>query len=210
MARSRATIRTVDTAPDRSPANENAEALRHLGQLVRSRRKVLGFTLSEVAERTGLSTPFLSQVENGVGTPSLTSLFALARVLDTTAEALLAGPPIEPVVVIRAAGGTRYPVSDGGSGAERRQLTSTGEPFSAAEYIVEPGTDLGGFESSSGRDLLHVLEGGLTVEVRRNGDLECHALAAGDSILYDTGDAHRWRVSGDQRTRFLHIVAVAT
>lgn len=181
--------------------------MRRLGLLVRSRRRALGYTLSEVASRTGLSTPFLSQVENGIGTPSLTSLFSLARVLETTAEALLAGPPIEPVVVIRAGEGPRYPVTDVSSGAQRRQLTTHGEPVSAAEYIVDPGTDLGGFESSSGRDLLHVLEGQLAVEVRRDGAVTSHDLGPGDTILYDTSDAHRWCSSSDHRTRFLHIVA---
>lgn len=191
------------------PSNDNTDALRRLGRLVRLRRRELGFTLSELAERTGLSTPFLSQVENGLGTPSLTSLFAIARVLETTAEALLAGPPIEPVVVIRATEGAYYPVSDQEVGAQRRQITGTGEPFSAAEYIVEPGTDLGGFEASTGRDLLHVLAGRLTVDVRRDGAETSHDLVAGDTILYDTGDAHRWRVSGRAPTRFLHIVAGA-
>lgn len=197
-------------ASERSPTNANAEALRHLGQLVRAKRRALGYTLSEVALRTGLSSPFLSQVENGVGTPSLTSLFSLARVLDTTAEALLAGSPIEPVVVIRAAGGTRYPLSDRGSGALRRQLTTTGEPFSAAEYIVQPDTDLGGFEASAGRDLLHVLEGRLIVEVQSGSETTRHDLGPGDTILYDTADAHRWQVSSDTVTRFFHVVSASS
>lgn len=191
-------------------SDDNTVALRHLGHLVRSRRRALGYTLSDVSSRTGLSTPFLSQVENGVGTPSLTSLFSLARVLDTTAEALLAGPPVEPVVVITPSEGTRYPMSEHGSGAFRRQITGFGEPFSASEYIVEPGTDLGGFESSSGRDLLHVLEGTLTVEVARLGEVQSHDLAPGTTILYDTGNPHRWRVTGAARTRFLHIVSSDT
>ena len=207
MANGRTTTKPSGATGAPPPPNDNADALRRLGSLVRSRRRDLGFTLSEIAERTGLSTPFLSQVENGVGTPSLTSLFALARVLETTAEALLAGPPIEPVVVIRASEGARYPVSDQGSGAQRRQITGSGEPFSAAEYVVEPGTDLGGFEASSGRDLLHVIVGRLTVQVRRDGKETSHDLLPGDTILYDTGDAHRWRVSGKTATRFLHIVA---
>jgi transcriptional regulator with XRE-family HTH domain len=207
MPTGRSTAKRTSAAGPSPAPNDNADALRRLGRLVRHRRRELGFTLSELADRSGLSTPFLSQVENGVGTPSLTSLFAIARVLDTTAEALLAGPPIEPVVVIRASEGARYPVSDQGAGAERRQITGTGEPISAAEYVVAPGTDLGGFEASTGRDLLHVTAGRLTVEVRRDGVETSHDLLPGDTILYDTGDAHRWRVSGGSATRFLHIVA---
>jgi transcriptional regulator with XRE-family HTH domain len=199
----------VTATRDRSPAADNADALRRLGHLVRARRRTLGYTLADVADRTGLSVPFLSQVENGVGTPSLTSLFALARVLDTTAEALLAGPPIEPVVVVPADGGTRYPLSDDGSSSQRRQLTTVGEPFSAAEYVVEPGTDLGGFEASAGRDLLHVLDGALSVEVRCEGAVERHDIGAGDTIIYDAADPHRWSTSGRTTTRFLHVISAS-
>lgn len=174
---------------------------------MRSRRLDLGLTLRDLSGLSGLSTPFLSQVENGVGTPSLTSLFSIARVLGTTAEALLAGPDIAAVAVIRANEGTIYPISDGAAGAIRRQLTNAGEPFSAAEYVVDPGTDLGGFEASAGRDLLHVLEGSLQVEVRVDGAVVTHDLAIGDTIVYHTNDEHRWSVIGPERTRFLHIVA---
>lgn len=188
-------------------ASENARALRQLGQLVRARRRHLGLKLAELAERSGLSTPFLSQVENGVGTPSLTSLFAIARVLGTTAEALLAGPPAAAVVVVGADDGTFYPLLDGSEATRRRQLTAPGERISAAEYIIEPGADLGGFESSAGREMLHVLEGRLVVDVRRGDLVDSYDLAAGATILYDTTDAHRWRALDGGRTRFLHVVA---
>jgi transcriptional regulator with XRE-family HTH domain len=193
--------------PLTEPDETNAQALQRLGQRVRSRRQAMGFTLRDVSTRTGLSTPFLSQVENGVGTPSLTSLFSLARVLDTTAESLLAGPEVAAVAVIRAHEGTRFPVVDGLSAAIRRQLTGAGEPFSAAEYVIEAGTDLGGFEASAGRDMLHVLDGALTVEVRRDGGVSAFELGVGDTIIYNTHDEHRWSVSTRDRTRFLHIVS---
>lgn len=188
--------------------HDTAEALRRLGQQVRAQRLEEGLTLRQVAARTGLSTPFLSQVENGLGTPSLTSLFALARGLRTTAEALLAGPAPEPIIVVRADEGPTYPIVEGTDAAQRRQLTSPGEPFSVAEYVVDAGTDLGGFEASEGRDLLHVLEGALRVEVRTGDSVITHELDAGDTILYDTAEPHRWSVVGEHRTRVLHVVSV--
>ena len=80
--------------------DHDRRALRELGQAVRTRRAQLGLTLSQVAERSGLSAPFLSQVETSFAAPSLVSLFAIARVLDTTPERLLAGPVSADVVVI--------------------------------------------------------------------------------------------------------------
>ena len=117
MVRGHGQRSNVGGAPARRSAprhtDDNADAARSalggLRPVPAARARLYAVRL---ADRTGLSTPFLSQVENGVGTPSLTSLFALCPGAQTTAEALLAGPPIEPVVVIRAAEGACYPVSD--------------------------------------------------------------------------------------------------
>ena len=122
----------ADAQPDRREDHDQ-RALAELGQAVRSRRSQLGLTLSQVAERSGLSAPFLSQVETSFAAPSLVSLFAIARVLDTTPERLLAGPVSADVVVTPRGEGQRYPVTDAARGAFRRQLTGLGEPFSAAE-----------------------------------------------------------------------------
>jgi transcriptional regulator with XRE-family HTH domain len=195
---------------------QNADALRDLGSAVRERRRALGLTLNDVAERTGLSGPFLSQIETSFATPSLTSLFAVARVLDTTPERLLAGPPPAEIVLTRKGEGRRYDVTDAARSAQRRQLTGIAEPFSTAEYVVEPGTDLGDFNASEGRELIFVTGGRLIVDIRINsgagtgmgdGELTSHELSAGDSLIYSTSSQHRWRHVGRATTRFIHVVS---
>lgn len=194
-------LRAADGAPD-----VPADALGVLGHRLREQRRRNNLTLKELARRTGLSVPFLSQVENGK-TPSLASLFALARELDTTPEALLAGPAREDVAFVRADAGARYPYSDGERPAVRRQLTGEGEPFSAAEYVAEPDADLGGFQASPGRELIYVVAGGLLVEIRTPSGLTRHALGPGDTLAYSTTDEHRWSVVGQETTRFLHVLS---
>jgi len=61
-----------------------------LGLRIRFLRKAKGLTLARVASATGLSTGFLSQVENGQTNISLSALYRVARALDTTAPELLA------------------------------------------------------------------------------------------------------------------------
>lgn len=187
----------------------DTDALRNLGGAVRVRRKVLDLTLAEVAERTGLSVPFLSQIETSFAAPSLTSLFVIASALDTTPERLLAGPVPAEVVVTRRDEGQRYAVTDDDRPAQRRQLTGLGEPFSAAEYVVEPGMDLGGFYASRGRELLHVMTGSLIVDlVAGDGDdIVSHELSTGDLLMYPTSTRHRWRHAGRDTTRFLHVIS---
>lgn len=192
------------------PATEadaiDADALAELGQAVRARRNQLGLTLSKVAEGTGLSVPFLSQVETAFAAPSLISLFAIARVLDTTPERLLAGPVPGDVVVTRSGEGQRYVITDDAPNSFRRQLTGLGEPFSVAEYEVEPGSDLGGFFASDGREMIHVKVGRLAVDIETDdGELLTHELRADDTMVYTTAQRHRWRPLGRSCTRFVHV-----
>lgn len=198
----------VPPAAVNNKSDEELETLRDLGSAVRARRTELGMTLQALADRTGLSVPFLSQVETSFAMPSLTSLFSIARELDTTPELLLAGPAPAEVVFTRADEGQRYAVTDADHPAQRRQLTGLGEPFSVAEYVVEPGTDLGGYFASRGRELLYVTSGRLVVDiVDASGAETAHELAAGDSLVYPTCVQHRWRHVGRGTTRFVHVAA---
>ena len=177
--------------------DHDTRALQELGQAVRSRRNQLGLTLSQVADRSGLSVPFLSQVETSFAAPSLTSLFAIARVLETTPERLLAGPVSADVVVTGCDQGQRYDITDAPQTAFRRQLTGLDEPFSAAEYVVEPGSRLGGFFASEGREMIHVTQGMLAVDLDdADGHIVTHRLAAGDTMIYSTATRHRWHHLG--------------
>jgi transcriptional regulator with XRE-family HTH domain len=188
---------------------DDTEALREIGSAVRARRRQLGYTLRTIASGTGLSVPFLSQIENAAASPSLTSLFAIARFLETTPERLLAGPVSADVVLTHRSEGQLYAVTDAEDSALRRQLTGLGEPFSAAEYVVEPGTDLGDFYASDGREMIHVLTGQLAVDLIEESSEEAvvHQLEAGDTLIYTTSVRHRWRHHGDGPTRFLHVSA---
>ncbi len=174
---------------------------------MRARRQQLGLKLTDVAAGTGLSVPFLSQVETSFATPSLTSLFAIARVLETTPERLLAGPDPAAVVLTRSGEGREYSVTDADRAARRRQISGLDEPFSVSEYVVAPGADLGDFYASSGRELIYVTAGRLVVDLDTAGDVVSHELAAGDSLVYPTSLRHRWRHSGRATTRFVHVIA---
>ena len=58
------------------------EALREsLGTAIRDRRKSLGFTLSNVSERTGVSLGYLSQIELGKNSASIETLYRICVAL---------------------------------------------------------------------------------------------------------------------------------
>ncbi len=70
-----------------------------IGREVRTRRNQLELSLREVAELTGLSIGFLSQIENDQVSPSLSSLDQIARALRLPIYELLSSDDRDPVVL---------------------------------------------------------------------------------------------------------------
>lgn len=60
-----------------------------IDQIIREKRKALGLTQEQVAERLGVSTPAVSKWETGSTYPDITLLPALARLLETDLNTLL-------------------------------------------------------------------------------------------------------------------------
>ena len=65
-------------------------SLRTLGRALRVARTVRSIKRRDIAQRTGLSYAYLSQIERGVRTPSSRALQAIADALDMTPSELLA------------------------------------------------------------------------------------------------------------------------
>jgi transcriptional regulator with XRE-family HTH domain len=77
---------TVGGVVDAEPWKSQLESL---GNLIRSQRKLAQLSLRELAERTNVSNPYLSQIERGLHEPSVRVLRSIARALNVSAETLL-------------------------------------------------------------------------------------------------------------------------
>lgn len=64
--------------------------IRELGARMKARRTAAGETIAAVALRAGLSVPYIANLENGRGNPTLTALTALAEALGVTLRVELA------------------------------------------------------------------------------------------------------------------------
>lgn len=92
-----------------------------LGRKIRDLRLRRGLTVQQLAEATGLSKGFVSQVENGRTSPSLATLQDLARSLETSVAYLVVEEDIVPYVVRR---GERPNMSVNGNGARVEVLSA--------------------------------------------------------------------------------------
>lgn len=61
-----------------------------LGAFIREQRKQANLSLRQLAEKTSLSNPYLSQIERGLHQPSVRVLKAISDALNLSAETLLA------------------------------------------------------------------------------------------------------------------------
>jgi len=76
--------------------------LARLGGRLRGLRTARGWTLEELAERSGLSKAFLSRLEAGSRQPSIAAVLTLARVYDVAMGELFEAPaPDETCIVVR-------------------------------------------------------------------------------------------------------------
>jgi transcriptional regulator with XRE-family HTH domain len=70
--------------------SQNLQAgLEALGTFIHNQRKLANLSLRDLAERTNVSNPYLSQIERGLHEPSVRVLRSIARALNLSAETLL-------------------------------------------------------------------------------------------------------------------------
>lgn len=170
-----------------------------LGPTLRQRRKAAGMTMQELADRCGLSQPFLSQIENSRAMPSLYALHRVAQALGTTTVGLL-DPACSEVTLVRADEGESFMLFEG---ARTRFLTpGEGHRLEANETVTKAGI-VSDEIVHEGQELIRVLEGSLEVRLVGRDPVELHP---GDTILYPSMTPHQW-ISGDAGARFLIVTS---
>ena len=89
------------------PPDESVLVAVSLGNKIRALRQRLKLTLDETSTIAGISKPFLSQVERGRATPSITSLVRIAKALGVTMQYFIDTP----TEAFRYAAATRCSIS---------------------------------------------------------------------------------------------------
>ncbi len=68
--------------------SELEQRWRELGEFIREQRRVGQLSLRKLSEQSGISNPYLSQIERGLRRPSAEILQQIARALEISAETL--------------------------------------------------------------------------------------------------------------------------
>jgi len=158
-----------------------------VGARLRARRLERGLTMAEVAERTGLTTGFISQLERDLTSASLSSLYRICAALDILGDLIDDVPAGR---LIRREEQARRSLAMGD--AEHLLLSSGHERrFHVTESHIPPGGSAGDelYTLPADVELVYVLRGSLELRVRD----EVHELEEGDTLTYSPRDPHTWR-----------------
>lgn len=162
-----------------------------IGRTVRGLRRARDLTLLQLSERSGLSVPFLSQVENDRATPSAQSLAAIAESLDVSAVDIESAARGEVFAEIDRAPAVR----DHGD----RPLGLLGEQVRCVEMVRPAGAGEGWQRHVHGI-LLYVVAGHARVFTHVGGGENADILGPGDRMQCGPGTAYRWCAEGDGAT----------
>ncbi len=175
-----------------------------LGPRLRAARKSRKISVRALAQRTGFSPSFLSQVELGQSSPSLASLQRICDALEVDLPDLLRDPRrARTAPVVRRA--ERESVRSEWSKASAESLLPSGgdDRFSALLLSIDPGGRTGILPTRRGtRELAYCIRG----RVRLKLDDESYELAGGDSAVIEQAHAS-WENDGRGRAEVLVISA---
>ena len=167
----------------------------------------MDLSLRDLAERSGVSAPMLSQVERGETSPTLAVAARIAGGLELSLSQLLRLDEGDGVAIVRAAE-RRTGASNGGHRYGVITPPLPGQRAEVSEHALAPGAATGGpgdppMHEAGARETALVTVG----ELR----LVCagvpHDLSDGDAVTFDADLPHHFENPGTGEARFLAVVA---
>jgi XRE family transcriptional regulator, regulator of sulfur utilization len=176
------------------------------GTRVRALREAMDFSLRDLAERSGVSAPMLSQVERGETSPTLTVAERIADGLELSLSQLLRLDEGDGVAIVRAAERRQ-----GGADKHSYEVLTPPLPGLRAEislHQLAPGASTAG----PGDPPMHE-PGSRETAVVENGPLRfvcggtVHDLEDGDAVTFDADIPHHFENPGRDDAHFYAVVA---
>lgn len=182
----------------------NSPSEQPLGEAIRRLRKSHRLSVRTLASKCGFSPSFISQVELGQASPSISSLERIASGLGITLGQFFTSTQPAAPVIVRA--GQRPMLKSQWSQA---QIESVGSPrvgsrMEALFIILGPGGSSGSKLHVNETELFAVVFMG---QVRLELPESSQVLRRGDAITLPAGTAHRWENHARQPAQLLKVAA---
>jgi transcriptional regulator with XRE-family HTH domain len=177
-----------------------------IGPRVKALREAMDLSLRDLAERSGVSAPMLSQVERGETSPTLAVAHRIAAGLELRLSQLLRIDEEGTVSIVRSAERRA-----GGADGHRFEVLTPPLPGQRAElsrHVLGPGAVTGGagdppMHEPGSREVALVEAGPLVLHVE--GD--AHELNTGDCVTFDADLPHHFANPGEEEAVLLAVVS---
>jgi transcriptional regulator with XRE-family HTH domain len=175
-----------------------------LGPAVRRLRESQQLSLRALAERTGFSASFLSQVENGQASPSIASMERIATALGVSLGEFFQNARVESPPISRAGGRPMLHSEWSRAQIEALGARASGQRLEPVLVTLEPGGTSGTRAfASPGEEFALVLDGSVVLTL----DDSEQTLGPGDAVAILPGKLRRWRNPEKQPARILIVSA---
>ncbi|TKC87653.1 cupin domain-containing protein [Trinickia terrae] len=180
--------------------HDHAHSPSELGGKIRALRQRLKRTLDETASAAGISKPFLSQVERGLASPSLTSLKGIAGALGVTMQYFVETPS-EERSVCRADQLKFFSFADSTNLFARLTNSTGGRQLESILVRLPPGQRRSEVTTHAGEEFLYVVSGQMVLTLEGKA-FELHA---GDSAHYESTVPHAWVNTGNSEAAVVWV-----
>lgn len=183
----------------------DAEAL---GARLRSLREAMNLSLRDLAARSGVSAPMLSQVERGETSPTLAVATRIAHGLELRLSQLLRLEEDGAVTVVRSAERRKGPAATSGHRYEILSPPLPGQRAELSRHTLAPGAATGGpgdppMHEPGSRETALVDSGSVVLHC----DGARYELAAGDCVTFDADLQHHFANPGTEKAVLLAVVS---
>ncbi len=179
-----------------------------IGARVKALREASSLSLRDLAERSGVSAPMLSQVERGETSPTLTVAARIATGLDLRLSQLLRLDEDGAVTVVRASQRRRGGNARRGHRFEVLTSSQPGQRAELSRHTLAAGAATGAADDppvhEPGSRETALVERGAIVLVC---DGQRHRLESGDCVTFDADLPHHFENPGEEDAEFLAVVS---
>jgi transcriptional regulator with XRE-family HTH domain len=184
---------------------EEEKAVNH-GEMLRITREKRGFSLDELAKRTGISRDALARLEAGESVLPLGQLIKLSKTLSLRMADVIS-PGKEPFTIVRSDQAQSFSrfgkMRETSYGYEYKSLAAgkkdrTMEPFIVTLHPSEADEP----SSHDGQEFIYVLEGEMEVFIEGIRDV----LKPGDAVYYDSTSTHLVKAHGGKPAKILAVL----
>jgi transcriptional regulator with XRE-family HTH domain len=179
-------------------------AISTIARNVRAMRTEQGWTLDELAGRSGVSKGMLVQIEQNRTNPSIGTLCRISEAFGVSLAAMVELGQSPSVRIVSGADAVELWTGEPGSVGRLLVGTDRREHIELWDWRLTPGDSYPSQDHQPGtREMLHVQEGALTLSV----DGTDYVVPTGSSVLFDADRSHGYANRGRKVLRFTLVVS---